>query len=97
MHLYNCSNDCHLHQCTYVLHADVLDQSFFFLCVCVCVGSKSESCARIMWNICRHEGPRHLMKGLLPRLVAVPSMMSCFYVINEELERKILGTTQLVS
>ena len=27
------------------------------------------------------------MKGLLPRLIAVPSMMSVFYVINEELEK----------
>jgi len=60
--------------------------------VYVFAGGQSESCARIMWNICRHEGPRHLMKGLLPRLVAVPSMMSTFYVINEELEHKILGT-----
>lgn len=33
------------------------------------------------------------MKGLLPRLVAVPSMMSFFYVINEELERIFLGTS----
>lgn len=32
------------------------------------------------------------MKGLLPRLIAVPSMMSVFYVINEELERLFLGT-----
>lgn len=45
-----------------------------------------------MLNIVRNEGPRHLMKGLLPRLVAVPSMMSVFYVINEELERVFLGT-----
>lgn len=55
-------------------------------------GGKARSCLRIMVDICKNEGPRHLMKGLLPRLVAVPSMMSCFYVINEELERRILGT-----
>lgn len=55
-------------------------------------GGKPKSCARIMIDIYRHEGPRHLMKGLLPRLIAVPSMMSVFYVINEELEHRILGT-----
>lgn len=44
-----------------------------------------------MFNIVRNEGPQHLMKGLLPRLIAVPSMMSVFYVINEELERILLG------
>ena len=55
-------------------------------------GGKVQSCSRIMLDICRKEGPRHLMKGLLPRLIAVPSMMSCFYVINEELERLFLGT-----
>jgi len=72
----------------YSLADDVLIYLFF-------EGGKSESCARTMWNICRHEGPRHLMKGLLPRLVAVPSMMSTFYVINEELERKFLGTNHV--
>jgi len=55
-------------------------------------GGSSQSCSRIMLNILRNEGPRYLMKGLLPRLVAVPSMMSVFYVINEELEHIFLGT-----
>ena len=55
-------------------------------------GGEAKSCSRIMYEICRYEGPRHLMKGLLPRLIAVPSMMSVFYVINEELEHRILGT-----
>jgi hypothetical protein len=27
----------------------------------------------------------------MPRLIAVPSMMSVFYVINEELEKVLLG------
>lgn len=44
-----------------------------------------------MFNIIREEGAIHLMKGLGPRLIAVPSMMSCFYVINEELEKLFLG------
>ena len=49
-----------------------------------------QSCSRIFFDIVRHEGPRQLMKGLLPRLIAVPSMMSVFYVINEELEKLLL-------
>ncbi len=46
-----------------------------------------------MMNIVRTEGAIHLMKGLGPRLIAVPSMMSWFYVINEELEKKLLNRT----
>jgi solute carrier family 25 aspartate/glutamate transporter 12/13/solute carrier family 25 carnitine/acylcarnitine transporter 20/29 len=57
------------------------------------IGGKVQSCSRVMLDIIHNEGPRHLMKGLLPRLIAVPSMMSVFYVINEELERIFLGTT----
>lgn len=56
------------------------------------LGGKVHSCSRIMLDIVRNEGARLLMKGLLPRLIAVPSMMSVFYVINEELERIFLGT-----
>ena len=44
-----------------------------------------------MLDIIQKEGPRHLFKGLMPRLIAVPSMMSVFYVINEELEKLLLG------
>ncbi len=54
-------------------------------------GSETISCSRVMINIVRTEGAIHLMKGLTPRLIAVPSMMSWFYVINEELERFFLG------
>ena len=44
-----------------------------------------------MLDIIKYEGPRHLMKGLLPRLIVVPSMMSAFFVINEELDRIFLS------
>ena len=47
--------------------------------------------SRILYEIATREGPRHLFKGLMPRLIAVPSMMSVFYVINEELEKVLLG------
>lgn len=47
--------------------------------------------SRIVYEIAKYEGVRHLFKGLLPRLIAVPSMMSVFYVINEELEKVLLG------
>ena len=49
-----------------------------------------KSCYSIMKEIVKREGVRYLFKGLLPRLIAVPSMMSVFYVINEELERLVL-------
>ena len=55
-------------------------------------GHDSRQCARVMWDIVRQEGARNLMKGLLPRLIAVPSMMSWFYMINEELEWAFLHT-----
>lgn len=44
-----------------------------------------------MVEIARREGPRHLMRGLGPRLIAVPSYMSVFYVVNEELEWYLLN------
>ncbi len=46
---------------------------------------------RIMMDIVRKEGARHLMKGLLPRLIAVPMYMSVFFVVNEEMEKLFLG------
>lgn len=52
-----------------------------------CLDAEYKSFSQIFVNIVRQEGPRNLMKGLLPRLIAVPSMMSVFYVINEELEK----------
>ena len=55
-------------------------------------GGKVLPASKIMLNIIRNEGVRHLWKGLLPRLIAVPSMMSVFFVINEELEKFFLGT-----
>ena len=54
-------------------------------------GGQSKSVSRLLYEIAKNEGPRHLFKGLMPRLIAVPSMMSVFYVINEELERLLLG------
>lgn len=66
--------------------------NYIIIIIHMYTGGRVQSCSRIMLDICRNEGPRHLMKGLLPRLIAVPSMMSCFYVINEELERIFLGT-----
>lgn len=56
------------------------------------VGGQVLPASKIMMNIVRKEGLRHLWKGLLPRLIAVPSMMSVFFVINEELEKFFLGT-----
>lgn len=47
-----------------------------------------------MFNITYNEGLRYLFKGLVPRLVVVPSMLSWMYVLNEELERLLLGTTK---
>lgn len=37
---------------------------------------------QVFQSIIRDEGPRYLFKGLLPRLIAVPSMMSFFYMLN---------------
>ena len=36
----------------------------------------------LLRDIATKEGPRYLFKGLLPRLIAVPSMMSFFYMLN---------------
>lgn len=54
-------------------------------------GGETKSVSRLLYEIATREGPRHLFKGLMPRLIAVPSMMSVFYVINEELEKFLLG------
>ena len=53
-------------------------------------GSNYQSCLQIFKDIVKNEGPRHLMKGLVARLIVVPSFMSVFYVINEELEKLFL-------
>ncbi|XP_011409465.1 PREDICTED: mitochondrial substrate carrier family protein X-like [Amphimedon queenslandica] len=47
------------------------------------------SCSTIFFDILRNEGPRNLMKGLIPRLVAVPSMMACFVAFDEEFKKRI--------
>jgi hypothetical protein len=52
---------------------------------------QSDWALKLMLDIARREGPRHLMKGLGPRLIAVPSYMSVFYVVNEELEWHLLS------
>lgn len=49
-----------------------------------------------MFSIARDEGLQYLFKGLAPRLVVVPSMLSWMYVFNEELEKLLLGTTKTV-
>jgi hypothetical protein len=49
-----------------------------------------------MLSIARDEGVRYLFRGLVPRLLVVPSMMSWLYVLNEELEKRLLGTTKTV-
>lgn len=61
-----------------------------------CVALKKVPCWRLMLEITRTEGVRYLFKGLGPRLVVVPSMLSCMYVLNEELEQLLLGTTKTV-
>ena len=53
-------------------------------------GGEHRTVSRVFIDIFRQEGPRHLWKGLLPRLIAVPSYMSVFYVFNEELEKIFL-------
>lgn len=52
---------------------------------------QSDWALKLIVDIARREGPRHLMKGLGPRLIAVPSYMSVFYVVNEELEWHLLN------
>ena len=53
-------------------------------------GGPKLSVADVFRDIVRNEGPRHLMKGLLPRVLVVPMYMSVFYVFNEELEKRFI-------
>ena len=46
------------------------------------LGEPKLGMAEVFRTIIRDEGPRYLFKGLLPRLIAVPSMMSFFYMLN---------------
>ena len=52
---------------------------------------QSDWALKLVVDIARREGLRSLMKGLGPRLIAVPSYMSVFYVVNEELEWLLLS------
>jgi hypothetical protein len=56
--------------------------------VSLLLDAEYQSCSTIFKNIVKNEGPRNLMKGLIPRLLVVPSMMSFWYVINEELVKR---------
>ena len=58
--------------------------------VCSHTGGPSRSVLTVLRDIVRNEGPRHLMKGLLPRVLVVPMYMSVFYVFNEELEKRFI-------
>ena len=53
-------------------------------------GGPKLSVTDVFRDIVRNEGPRHLMKGLLPRVLVVPMYMSVFYVFNEELEKRFI-------
>ena len=46
------------------------------------LGEPKLGMVEVFRTIIRNEGPRYLFKGLLPRLIAVPSMMSFFYMLN---------------
>jgi hypothetical protein len=59
-------------------------------------GGARQTSFKVMQSIARDEGVRYLFRGLLPRLLVVPSMMSWLYVLNEELEKRLLGTTKTV-
>ena len=54
-------------------------------------GQQSEWALKLIVDIARREGFGTLMRGLGPRLIAVPSYMSVFYVVNEELEWHLLN------
>ena len=62
----------------------------------ISAGVRNTSCWRLMLSIAQEEGVQYLFKGLVPRLVVVPSMLSWMYVLNEELEKLLLGTTKTV-
>ncbi len=65
----------------------MFDNSIFDILLLLFSDVSYRSCYQIYRDIITKEGYQYLMKGLLPRLIAVPSMMSVFYVINEELEK----------
>ena len=44
----------------------------------------TQSTIFLLREIVKKEGPRYLFKGLTPRLIAVPSMMSFFYMLNNK-------------
>ena len=44
----------------------------------------TQSTVSLLREIVKKEGPRYLFKGLTPRLIAVPSMMSFFYMLNNK-------------
>ena len=48
------------------------------------LGEAKQSTWSLLKSIVQNEGPRYLFKGLLPRLIAVPSMMSFFYMLNNK-------------
>lgn len=54
---------------------------------------QSMSISTTIIELRRTEGVRYLFKGLLPRLISTCSMMSVFYVLNEELMKFILHKT----
>lgn len=54
------------------------------------IAKQSEWALKMIVDIARKEGLSTLMRGLGPRLIAVPSYMSVFYVVNEELEWHLL-------
>lgn len=59
-------------------------------CDFILIDAPYRSCYTIFFDIIQKEGARNLWKGLIPRLIAVPSMMSFFIVIDEEY-KKIFG------
>ena len=63
----------------------------FTPCYVTLAAKQSEWALKLLWNISQREGPRTLLRGLGPRLIAVPSYMSVFYVVNEELEWHLLN------
>ena len=87
--------------CSLINFALILAQENPILCISIQsppslsrAGMQNLSCSRLMLAIAREEGVQYLFKGLAPRLVVVPSMLSWMYVLNEELEKLLLGTTK---
>ena len=59
-------------------------------CTHIHTAKQTDWALKVMLDIARRDGARQLMKGIGPRLIAVPSYMSVFYVVNEELEWYLL-------